>query len=63
VLDFVQGALPRKLVNGVAHLSILRHFEAIARGVLDLRDLMYFAFAIVAWLTAGVLVLDLKRAR
>jgi ABC-2 type transport system permease protein len=63
VLDFFQGALPRKLVNGVAHLSILRHFEAIARGVLDVRDLMYFLFTIVAWLTAGVLVLDLKRAR
>jgi len=53
--------LPRKLVNGVAHLSMLRHYEAIARGVLDLRDLMYFVLSIVAWLTAGVLVLDLKR--
>jgi ABC-2 type transport system permease protein len=61
VLDFFQGALPRKLVNGVAHLSMLRHYEAIARGVLDLRDLMYFVLSIVAWLTAGVLVLDLKR--
>jgi ABC-2 type transport system permease protein len=63
VLDFFQGALPRKFVNGVAHLSTLRHFEAIARGVLDVRDLMYFLLTIVAWLTAGVLVLDLKRAR
>lgn len=61
VLDFFQGALPRRLVNGVAHLSMLRHYEAIARGVLDLRDLMYFVLSIVAWLTAGVLVLDLKR--
>lgn len=63
VLDFFQGAVPRKLVNGVAHLSMLRHFEAIARGVLDVRDLMYFLFTIVAWLTAGVLVLELKRTR
>jgi ABC-2 type transport system permease protein len=63
VLDFFQGTIPRKLVNGVAHLSMLRHFEAIARGVLDMRDLMYFLFTIVAWLTAGVLVLDLKRMR
>ena len=42
---------------------MLRHFEAIARGVLDLRDLMYFLLTILAWLTAGVLVLDLKRNR
>lgn len=61
VLDFFQGALPRRLVNGVAHLSMLRHFEAIARGVLDVRDLLYFLLSIVAWLAAGVLVLELKR--
>lgn len=63
VLDFFQGTLPRKLVNGVAHLSMLRHYEAIARGVLDVRDLLYFVLTIVAWLTAGVLVLDMKRSR
>ncbi|WP_266182969.1 ABC transporter permease subunit [Dyella humicola] len=61
VLEFFQGALPRKLVNAVAHLSMLRHFEAISRGVLDLRDLLYFLLTMAAWLTAGVLVLDLKR--
>jgi ABC-2 type transport system permease protein len=63
VLDFFQGALPRKLVNAVAHLSMLRHFEAIARGVLDVRDILYFVLTIVAWLVAGVLILDLKRSR
>ncbi|WP_233843253.1 ABC transporter permease subunit [Dyella sp. 2HG41-7] len=63
VLDFFQGALPRKLVNGVAHLSMLRHYEAIARGVLDVRDLLYFVITIAAWLYAGVLVLDMKRSR
>jgi ABC-2 type transport system permease protein len=62
VLDFFQGSLPRKLVNGVAHLSMLRHYEAIARGVLDVRDLLYFVLTIAAWLTAGVLVLDMKRS-
>lgn len=61
VLEFFQGALPRRLVNAVAHLSMLRHFEAISRGVLDLRDLLYFLLSMAAWLTAGVLVLDLKR--
>jgi ABC-2 type transport system permease protein len=63
VLDFFQGTVPRKLVNGVAHLSMLRHFEAIARGVLDLRDVVYFLLSIIGWLAAGVLLLDLKRTR
>jgi ABC-2 type transport system permease protein len=61
VMEFFQGALPRRLVNGMAHLSLLRHFEAISRGVLDLRDLLFFLLNMAAWLIAGVLVLDLKR--
>jgi ABC-2 type transport system permease protein len=63
VLDFFQGALPRRLINAVAHLSMLRHFEAISRGVLDLRDLLYFVLSTLGWLIAGVLLLDLKRTR
>ncbi|MBQ4856169.1 ABC transporter permease subunit [Rhodanobacter sp. B2A1Ga4] len=63
VQDFFSGALPRKLINAVAHLSMLRHFEAIARGVLDVRDLVYFLLSTVGWLIAGVLLLDLKRTR
>lgn len=63
VLDFFSGALPRKLINAVAHLSMLRHFEAIARGVLDIRDLLYFLLSTIGWLIAGVLLLDLKRTR
>src|SRR5574337_226697 len=63
VLDFFHGALPRRLINAVAHLSMLRHFEAISRGVLDLRDLLYFVLSTLGWLAAGVLLLDLKRTR
>lgn len=63
VLDFFHGALPRKLINAAAHLSMLRHFEAISRGVLDIRDLVYFLLSILGWLLAGVLLLDLKRTR
>lgn len=63
VLDFFQGTVPRKLVNAVAHLSMLRHFEAISRGVLDLRDMIYFVLSMIGWLVAGVLLLDIKRTR
>ncbi|TAL74586.1 MAG: ABC transporter permease [Rhodanobacter sp.] len=63
VVDFFSGALPRRLVNALAYLSMLRHFEAIARGVLDLRDLAYFLLSAAGWLTTGVLLLELKRVR
>jgi ABC-2 type transport system permease protein len=63
VLDFFQDALPAKVLNALSHLSISRHSEAIARGVLDVRDLIYFLASIAAWLGAGVLLVDLKRTR
>jgi ABC-2 type transport system permease protein len=63
VQDFFHGALPLRLINALGALSIMRHFEAIARGVLDVRDVLYFLLSIVAWLSAGVILLDLKRMR
>ncbi|WP_448100532.1 ABC transporter permease subunit [Luteibacter jiangsuensis] len=63
VLDFFQDAVPPKLLGAMGQLSIARHANAIARGVLDLRDLVYFFATIVAWLAASVVMLDLKRTR
>jgi ABC-2 type transport system permease protein len=63
VLEFFQGTLPRKLINAVAHLSMLRHFGSIARGVLDLREMLYFLFSIEGWLVAVVLLLVLNCTR
>ncbi|NII52932.1 ABC transporter permease subunit [Luteibacter sp. SG786] len=63
VLDFFQDAVPPKLLGAMGQLSITRHANAIARGVLDLRDLVYFFATIVAWLAASVVMLDLKRTR
>lgn len=63
VLDFLQDTVPPKLIGAMGQLSLSRHAGAIARGVLDLRDLVYFFATIVAWLAASVVVLDLKRTR
>ncbi|MDA3915231.1 ABC transporter permease subunit [Oleiagrimonas sp.] len=61
VRDALNGLVPTQAVTMLAQFSILQHFQAIARGVLDLRDVVYFLTGIVVWLTAGVLVLELKR--
>ncbi len=63
MLDFFQEAISPRWLNAIGHLSISRHADAIARGVLDLRDVLYFVASIVGWLTAGVLLLDWKRIR
>src|SRR5690606_5615473 len=41
-LDVVLIGLPPTLAGAAARLSLLSHFENIARGVVDLRDALYF---------------------
>ena len=53
---------PQWLVDGLAGLSFQTHFEYISKGVIDLRDLVYFALLIGACLYANAIVLDLKKA-
>ena len=62
VLDFFQTWLPQGAVDAVANLSFLTHFAAIAKGVLDLRDVLFFVLTIGFWLYASAVVIDLKKA-
>ncbi len=61
VLDLFRGWLPVGVLDMVASLSFLTHFNAIAKGVLSLQDLLYFLAVIVAWLVATAIVLDIKK--
>ena len=62
VLDAFSAWAPQVIVDAVASLSFLTHFDAISKGVIDLRDLIYFALVIGFWLYATALVIDLKKA-
>ncbi len=62
VLNFFQGWAPRALIDLVASLSFLTHFQAITKGVIDFRDLVFFLSMIAFWLSANVVIVDLKRA-
>jgi len=61
VLDFLGGA-PQAVTETVAGLSFLTHFNALSKGVIDLRDVVYFLLVIVAWLYATTIALELKKA-
>ena len=61
-VDLVRGWAPQAWVDAFAGLSFLTHFQAISRGVLDLRDAVYFLLCIAAWLAATVVVIDMKKA-
>ncbi|EPK4187055.1 ABC transporter permease, partial [Pseudomonas aeruginosa] len=62
VQQALSGWLPQWLLDGIASLSVLVRFEALGRGVLDVRDLAYFCSLIVAWLVATTIIIDLKKA-
>lgn len=61
-MDIVQGWLPEFLKAPIASLSFLTHFNAIMKGVLDLRDLLYFLILMTGWLLANAIVIDMKKA-
>jgi len=62
VLDLFRSWAPQVLVDAVASLSFLTHFESIAKGVIDLRDLLYFAMLIGFFLLATSIALDVRKA-
>jgi gliding motility-associated transport system permease protein len=62
VLDFFSGWLPQSVTDAIASLSFLTHFANISKGVIDVRDLVYFGLLIAACLYANAIVLHLKKA-
>lgn len=62
VLNFFRAFAPQGVVDAVAGMSFLTHFAAIGKGVIDVRDLIYFVLMIAVWLYASVVVIDLKKA-
>lgn len=62
VLDLFSAWAPQTLVDGIASLSFLTHFSNISKGVIDFRDLVYFALVITVFLYANTIVLQWKQA-
>ncbi len=62
VLDFFRDWAPQAVVNAVSSLSFLTHFSSITKGVIDLRDLIYFVSFMGCWLAANVIVIEMKKS-
>jgi ABC-2 type transport system permease protein len=61
VLNFFRAWAPGILVDAIASMSFLTHFNSVTKGVIDLRDIVFFGSVIVFWLMANVVVVDLKK--
>ncbi len=62
VLNFFSGWAPQAIVDVVASFSFVSHFNAITRGVIDGRDIVYFGTLIAVFLFANAAIIDLKKS-
>ena len=58
----IRGWAPRGVVEGLASTSAFTHYESMMRGVIDLRDLVYFASVIAAFLVLDAFAIDWKKS-
>ncbi|MCG8379383.1 MAG: ABC transporter permease subunit [Proteobacteria bacterium] len=62
VIDLFQGWAPQAIIDAIASFSFLTHFTSIKKGVIDFRDIFYFAALISFWLYVNVVVIEMKKA-
>ncbi|MGB1799324.1 MAG: ABC transporter permease subunit [Gammaproteobacteria bacterium] len=62
VLNLFQGWAPQAVVDAIASFSFLTHFNSIKKGVIDMRDIIYFGALIIFWLYVNVVVIQAKKA-
>ena len=62
VIDFFAVWAPQAVITTIASFSFLTQFDAITRGVIDLRDMLYFASLMGVWLVATAVIVDMKKA-
>jgi ABC-2 type transport system permease protein len=62
VQDFFSAWAPEVVTDAIASFSFFTHFDAISKGVIDARDLVFFGSLIAFFLFANALILDAKKA-
>ncbi|MEM7467098.1 MAG: ABC transporter permease subunit [Pseudomonadota bacterium] len=62
VLDLFSTWAPQVIVDAISSFSFLTHFESILKGVVDVRDIIYFASLIAFWLYANTLAIEAKKS-
>jgi ABC-2 type transport system permease protein len=61
-IKWMSGLLPAFIVEQIYSLSFASHFDAIQKGMFDLRDLLFFISLIFCGLYANFVILEEKRA-
>jgi ABC-2 type transport system permease protein len=62
-LNPVRELFSQSFVDLIGSLSFLTHLQSITRGVLDLRDILFYALTITFWLAANAVMLAARKDR
>ena len=62
VLDVFASWAPQSIVDVIASFSFLTHFDSIQKGVIDLRDIIFFASLIIFWLYLNVIAIEVNKS-
>ncbi len=62
VLDLFQQWLPQILISTISSMSITSHFNSIMKGIIDIKDIVFFFSFIASWLLANIIIVDIKKA-
>ena len=62
VLDFFSSWTPQIIIETISSFSFLTHFNAISKGVIDLRDIIYFITLMAFWLFLTAILIEMKKA-
>ena len=63
VVSVFADTLPGTLVEALASFSFFTHFDGISRGLIELRDVVFYASLITVALFLNAVILDLKKAQ
>ena len=61
VLNFFKLWAPEILVNTISSMSFLTHFESITKGVIEIRDFLFYLSVIFFWLFLNIIIVEYKK--
>jgi len=62
VAGFLADAIPADVLEAARRISLIGRYDSITRGVIAVRDLVFFVTFIGFWLYANAVIVDLKKA-
>ena len=61
VLNFFKLWAPEFLVDTISSMSFLTHFDSITKGVIEIRDFLFYLSVIIFWIFLNIMIIEYKK--